>query len=141
MKNFLLDAFDVPQGSILDIRELKNEYATHDNIIAEISKLQNDESIKINDAILIYYAGHGATMPPPEGWPGYSANAPADGWPEHTEIQCIVASDAVVSVNNQGYFATGVVLDRTLAGLLHDLADHKGSNIVCSMFVVFVVLV
>lgn len=130
MKSFLLSSFDVPQDSKLDIRQLKNEEATHVNIIAAISKLETDNLVKKNDAILIYYSGHGAAMPPPEGWPGHSRNEPEGGWPEEAKIQCIVASDASVSKENRGYFASGVVLDRTLAALLHDLADKKGSNIV-----------
>jgi len=96
MKSFLVDAFNVPEGSNLDIRELKNKEATRANIITEICKLKGDNLVKRNDAILIYYAGHGATMPPPEGWPGYSPTPPAEGWPEDVQIQCIVASDAVV---------------------------------------------
>ena len=134
MKSFLIDAFNVPEGSTLDIRELKNEEATRANIIAEICKLKDDDLVKKNDAILIYYAGHGARMPPPKGWPGYSSTPPTpEGWPEDIEIQCIVASDAVVSKENQNYYVSGVVLDRTLAALLHDLADERGNNIVCRL--------
>ncbi|KAF7348381.1 hypothetical protein MSAN_01792100 [Mycena sanguinolenta] len=125
VKSFLVDAFDVPKRSSLDIRVLKNKMATHDDIIAEISNLRTAGTVKKNDAILIYYAGHGASMPPPEGWPGYGSTAP----PEEVEIQCIVASDAAVSKENQKYFVSGVVLDRTLAALLRDLADEKGNNI------------
>jgi hypothetical protein len=131
MKSFLVNAFNVPTGSTLDIRELKDKKATHANIIDELRKLKDDNLVKKNDAILIYYAGHGATMPPPEGWPGYSSTPPMpNGWPEDVEIQCIVASDAVVSKQNQKYCVSGVVLDRTLAALLQDLADKRGSNIV-----------
>jgi hypothetical protein len=131
MKSFLVNAFDVPEGSTLDIRELKNKDATRANIIDEICKLKGDNLVKENDAILIYYAGHGATMPPPEGWPGYSSTPPTPkGWPEDVEIQCIVASDVAVSKENQKHHVSGVVLDRTLAALLHDLADTRGSNIV-----------
>ncbi|PPQ91266.1 hypothetical protein CVT25_006383 [Psilocybe cyanescens] len=129
MKKFLVAAFDVPEGSNLDIRQLKNKDATRANIISEIRKLKTSGLVKMNDAILIFYAGHGATMPPPEGWPGHSATPPAEGWPEAAEIQCIVASDVKISQENRKYFANGVVLDRTLAALLHDLADSKGNNI------------
>ncbi|PPQ87166.1 hypothetical protein CVT25_014703 [Psilocybe cyanescens] len=129
MKKFLVAAFDVPGGSNLDIRQLKNKDATHANIISEIRKLKTSGLVKMNDAILIFYAGHGATMPPPEGWPGHSATPPADGWPEAAEIRCIVASDVKISQANRKYFANGVVLDHTLAALRHDLADSKGNNI------------
>ncbi|KAH9485774.1 hypothetical protein JR316_0002689 [Psilocybe cubensis] len=129
MKDFLLSSFDVPEGSQLDIRELTNEAATHSKIIDAIRKLEIDPLVKKNDAILIYYSGHGASIPPPEGWPGYSRKEPEGGWPEKTKIQCIVAADAQVSKENHRHFASGVVLDRTLAALLHNLADKKGSNI------------
>ncbi|PPQ83879.1 hypothetical protein CVT25_000649 [Psilocybe cyanescens] len=148
MKKFLVAAFDVPEGSNLDIRQLKNKDATRANIILEIRKLKTSGLVKMNNAIFIFYAGHGATMPPPEGWPGHSATPPAEGWPEAAEIQCIVASDAglgtvqlrlqmagqkpprfSIVASDVKYFANGVVLDRTLAALLHDLADSKGNNI------------
>ena len=131
MKSFLINEFDVPKGSTLDIRELRNKQANRANIIAEIRKLTDDPRIAMNDTILIYYAGHGATMPPPEGWPGYSPTPPTpEGWSKDVEIQCIVASDVVVSEKNRRHYVSGVVLDRTLSALLHDLADKHGSNIV-----------
>ena len=142
MKSFLVNEFDVPKGSTLDIRELRNKQANRANIIAEIRKLTDDPRIAMNDAILIYYAGHGATMPPPEGWPGYSPTPPTpEGWSRDVEIQCIVASDAVVSTENRRHYVSGVVLDRTLSALLHDLADKHGSNIVRRMVNFFAFLV
>lgn len=132
MERFLVDAFDVPSGSTLDIRTLKNEAAIATNIVKAIQQLMDDDKIKQNDIILIHYAGHGAKMPPPEGWPGWTPTPPLpDGWPEDVEIQCIVAHDVKVSeIRPQKYYATGVVPDRTLNVLLRELADKKGNNIV-----------
>lgn len=120
IRNYLVNAFPVPEGRDLDIRSLTNEEATHSAIIQRIAEFKDDPTIKKNDAILIYYAGHGAALPPPPGWPTKS------------ELQCLVAYDVQVSKSPSGnaYCVDGVVLDVTLATLLRELADVKGNNIV-----------
>ncbi|KAI0033891.1 hypothetical protein K488DRAFT_69563 [Vararia minispora EC-137] len=130
MHDFLIGAFDVQAPSSIDLRILKNEQATSARIIEAIAKLKDDKKVKQTDVILIYFAGHGATMPPPKGWPGWAPTPPLGGWTEDVEIQCIVAHDAAVSmVAPSKYSAGGVIPDRTLNVLLRELADAKGNNI------------
>ncbi|KAI0030607.1 peptidase C14, caspase domain-containing protein, partial [Vararia minispora EC-137] len=118
MKSFLTGAFDSVDGFALDIKVIRNQEATAEKIRSAVESLRTNDVIKRGDPILIYYAGHGSTLPPPEGWPGHDV-----------EIQCLVGYDAFCSERDGKYLVEGVVPDRTLAALLHRLADAKGNNI------------
>ena len=62
VKNMLINKFDYPENNV---KLLLNEEANKANIVNVIS----DVSLKAgeNDRILVFYAGHGETMPLPEG--------------------------------------------------------------------------
>lgn len=94
---------------------LNDEAATAANIIAIIQGLCNNDVILHGDPILIYYAGHGATMPKPPGWPASTSL-----------VQCLAPHDACVI----GEHVEGVVPDLTFGALLQELARAKGDKIV-----------
>ena len=103
------------------ITSLYDEVATRENILNAITALAFDSSIKKDDPILIYYAGHGAAVSTPSSW----------NLPHTSKIQMILPHDFIVhptptpeSREGQGIF------DRSLSDLLSVLSDHKGDNIV-----------
>ncbi|KZV73885.1 hypothetical protein PENSPDRAFT_682439 [Peniophora sp. CONT] len=93
---------------------LSNENATAVSIVRNIQALAHNDAIRPGDPILIYYAGHGATMPKPPGWPASTSH-----------IQCLAPHDARVI----GERVEGVVPDLTFGALLADLANSKGNKI------------
>ncbi|KAI0031229.1 hypothetical protein K488DRAFT_36948, partial [Vararia minispora EC-137] len=117
VRDFLVNTLGVPDDRT-HIRTLLNENATRDRIIASFQELASkDNMIKKDDPILIFYAGHGSTLPKPPKWDASSS-----------EIQCLVAHDAGYD-DKEGKWVKGVVPDVTLASLLATLAKAKGDNI------------
>ncbi|KAI0031228.1 peptidase C14, caspase domain-containing protein, partial [Vararia minispora EC-137] len=116
VKEFLISSLGVPNDDT-HIRILLNKNATRDRIISSFEELANDSTIKMDDPILIFYAGHGSTLPKPSKWDSNSS-----------EIQCLVAHDAGYD-NKERTWVKGVVPDVTLASLLTTLAKEKGNNI------------
>ncbi|KAI0026847.1 hypothetical protein K488DRAFT_30443, partial [Vararia minispora EC-137] len=116
MKDFLVNTLGVPDDGT-HIRTLLDADATHDKIISSFSDLAYDNTIKKYDPILIFYAGHGGTLPKPPEW---NANS--------SEIQCLVAYDAGYD-DKEGKWVKGVVPDIILASLLATLSKTKGDNI------------
>jgi len=80
MYNFLVGTLGVQEERVQVLRDAD---ATHQRIISSIRTLASDDTINKGDPILIFYAGHGSTLPKPEKWSANSA-----------EIQCLVAYDA-----------------------------------------------
>ncbi|PBK98365.1 hypothetical protein ARMGADRAFT_1008792 [Armillaria gallica] len=111
---FLQETLGVPQGQI---KNLRNEEATRLSIEAAIKDLGNNPAIKKDDPILIFYAGHGAEVKAPSGWP--SANG---------KIQMLLPHDFVTSGSDDSERGQGV-LDMRLSHLLADLAAKKSDNI------------
>ncbi|KAI0028018.1 peptidase C14, caspase domain-containing protein, partial [Vararia minispora EC-137] len=116
VENFLVATMGVP-NDVIHIRTLLNEGATRDKIISGLKKLKTDETIKKGDPILIFYAGHGSTLPKPPEWVATSS-----------EIQCLVAYDGGYD-DEEEKWVKGVIPDVTLAYLLDELAEEKGDNI------------
>jgi Caspase domain len=112
ISEYLTKQLNVPRSRVTNLRDAQ---ATRDNIINSIYDLvkRDDEPINHGDPILIFYAGHGATVP-----------ARAEGEAGSNNIQCIVPHDCRVNVWES------VIPDRILGALLHKLADAKGDNIV-----------
>jgi hypothetical protein len=97
------------------IKTLYNEEATGQAIVRELCSLAEDTRILAGDAIVIFYAGHGAEANPPIDWDTGGKN-----------IQLLVPHD-FEQVGN----ATVIALpDRTIGMLLDQIADAKGANIV-----------
>ena len=104
------------------IRNIRNAEATRAAIISAFIALENHPEIGLGDPILIYYAGHGASVKPPIGWEAGGAG----------RIQMLIPHD---------YHTDGVqgIPDRTISVLLTRLAKAKGDNIVrlCTSFSLF----
>ncbi|KAK0459041.1 hypothetical protein IW261DRAFT_1579148 [Armillaria novae-zelandiae] len=111
---FLQEALRIPEGQI---KNLCNEEATRLAIETAIKDLGNTPAIKKDDAILIFYAGHGAEANTPSGW------ASANG-----KIQMLVPHDFILGGSSDSKQGQGV-LDVRFSHLLADLADKKSDNI------------
>lgn len=119
IQNYLL-AHGVPSDHIQNLRSPNTEDsipATKDNIIKALSDLKTME-INPGEPILIYFAGHGGQTPAPKEWPT-----------EGGMIQCLLPQD--VDKDSQGQIIN-IIPDFVVAGLLAELAEVKGNNIVCS---------
>lgn len=113
-KQYLQDHLSIPEQNI---NILLDQQATRKNITDAFQSLQEDERIENKDPIVIYYAGHGSTLPAPKDWE-------AGG----THIQALVPQDVnVVDASDNLIVA---IPDRTIAILLNNLAYAKGNNIV-----------
>ncbi|KAK0218645.1 caspase domain-containing protein [Armillaria fumosa] len=111
---FLQETLRVPKGQI---KNLRNEEATRLTIETAIKDLGNNPAIKKDDAILIFYAGHGAEANAPSGW------ASANG-----KIQMLVPHDFLPGGSGKSKQGQGV-LDVRFSHLLADLATKKSDNI------------
>ncbi|KAG7440940.1 uncharacterized protein BT62DRAFT_1080460 [Guyanagaster necrorhizus] len=114
VNTFLQETLSVPKDQI---KNLRNEEATRFTIETEIKRLGDNSAIKKEDAILIYYAGHGAEANAPSGWP--TANG---------KIQMLVPHDFDPRGSSGSRRGQGV-LDVRLSHLLADLAAKKSDNI------------
>ncbi|KAF8150581.1 peptidase C14, caspase domain-containing protein, partial [Crassisporium funariophilum] len=112
LEQYLTEALRVPQHRIT---KLHAESATRANILSAIQSFQQNPHIHHGDAIVIYFAGHGATVPGPRGWNTESGM-----------IQLILPSDYNMSTPRGAVFG---IPDRTIGVLLERLAAAKGDNI------------
>ncbi|KAG8767163.1 hypothetical protein FRC12_006421 [Ceratobasidium sp. 428] len=114
MFNYFVEDLRVPQGQLL---RLFDEQATRDGIInAFWTHLINNKNIKPSDPIVIYFAGHGNSLPAPTGI--YTS----DGrW------EFILPHDAGTKYVD-GSYNFGIP-DRTIGALLYKLSQEKGDNI------------
>ncbi|KZV70057.1 hypothetical protein PENSPDRAFT_607783 [Peniophora sp. CONT] len=117
MDEYLRKDLHVPGEQIVNLR---NKFATRSAIIREIYALAKNPSIRKDDPILIFYAGHGTSAQTPDGW--------------ETGREKI---SALVPYDTYGVDEHGPILpipDRTIGGLLHEIAEGvsgegKGNNI------------
>ncbi|KAJ7593921.1 caspase domain-containing protein [Mycena floridula] len=101
------------------ISMLLDDKATKQNIESTFtSHLLNNESIQQGDAIIIYYAGHGSTMPAPRDW--------FQGDSAFGNVELLVPFDHDTKGRN-GRIAG--ISDRSLYAMINDLAFAKGNNI------------
>ncbi|EIM82279.1 uncharacterized protein STEHIDRAFT_38526, partial [Stereum hirsutum FP-91666 SS1] len=104
---FLTEDLKVPPSNI---KRLTASDATRAAILHELEALALNQSIKHDDPILIYYAGHGSRGPPPAEWNVHDA-----------KIEYIVPYDCSKD--------TPAIPDRTIAACLDGIAKLKGNNI------------
>ncbi|THU96129.1 hypothetical protein K435DRAFT_893462, partial [Dendrothele bispora CBS 962.96] len=114
--DFLTVRIGVPSDHI---KILRNKDATRQAIISSIAAFATDDRIENGDAILIYYAGHGAEANPPQGWAAGGRHLP--------KIQMICAYDFEPAKSEiedgQG------ILDIIMGVHLSRLAKAKGNNV------------
>ncbi|KZV62347.1 hypothetical protein PENSPDRAFT_642315 [Peniophora sp. CONT] len=117
--DYLRTDLHVPSGQIVNLR---NEQATRVAILRELNALRTWSSIRKDDPILIFFAGHGSRADTPIGWSAGSE-----------KISLIVPHDCLVEENGQ---TIQPIPDRTIGALLHALAESndgdltgKGDNI------------
>ncbi|KAI0345840.1 hypothetical protein BDW22DRAFT_1353447 [Trametopsis cervina] len=117
--DLLIQTFRVPSTNITNLR---NHQATREEIIRVLEEIAEKKSIKKNDPILIYYAGHGASGRAPKSW----ANA-------NEAIQLLVPHDFSGRLMDEPDARTADCVhgipDRTLAALLDKISAKKGNNI------------
>lgn len=114
LESYLRETLEVP---VDQIRNLRNESATRSAIIKALNDLICDARIRMGDAIIIFYAGHGGETKAPPGWDT-----------ETGKIQYILPCD-IKTKDKDGSEIRGIP-DRTLAIFLNTLAEVKGDNIV-----------
>ncbi|KAF7793915.1 hypothetical protein EIP86_005037 [Pleurotus ostreatoroseus] len=114
IKRWLSHDLHVPREQI---RLLTDSQATKQAIEDSfMSHLVNNPAIEEGDAILIYFAGHGGTIPSPRGW--YT-----DGM---KDVQVLCPYDHDTKSSN-GRIAG--ISDRSFHAMLKDLSAAKGNNI------------
>ena len=112
LKTFLTTSLHVPPDNISTLVE---EQATKAAIEKELLCLATDSRIQWNDAILIYYAGHGARAGP-------------QSWSHGRRISMICPYD--MDPCSTDYTVDQAVTGFTLSGILAEIAKNKGDNIV-----------
>ncbi|KDR77353.1 hypothetical protein GALMADRAFT_66422 [Galerina marginata CBS 339.88] len=125
---FLTGRMDVPKDNI---RSLRDQQATREEIIKSFLWLQDNNKYKKNEAAMIFYfAGHGAQTEKPDEW---------DDWVTTTgNIEMLCPSDigmptsTVTECNGNGdrdHKTVPGIPDRTISLLLNHISDCKGNNI------------
>jgi hypothetical protein len=121
-EKYLREKLQTPKSQI---KTLKNDDATRKAIIEEITHLSTDTRIQSGDAILIYYAGHGARAKAPKEWEKFC---------NYTEL--IMPHDANKKEDNESNLGSvDVISDWELAYHLTKIAKAKGDNIVSSCLI------
>jgi hypothetical protein len=111
---YLKDTFTKP-----NITYLRDAAATRKGIINAFRSLRDNTNIQRDDAIFIYYAGHGARVQKPPEW---------DRWVSHeSQIELLCPSDM-----HHGQEESPIcgIPDRTVAVLLNEISEKHGDNIV-----------
>ncbi|KAJ2926775.1 hypothetical protein H1R20_g10308, partial [Candolleomyces eurysporus] len=104
MKKYLETSLKVPESRIVNLRD---QDATRSNIISAFEGLRDNDDIKKQDPILIYYAGHGTEVWPKSGGKKMQTLIPVDYVPEKIFP----------------------IPDRTVASLINGIANKRGNNI------------
>jgi hypothetical protein len=116
MKRWLIDGLNVPKDQI---RVLLDNQATKQKIEDSFMEhLVNNAAIEKNDAIVIYFAGHGSSLVAPRDWFSEADNT--------AEEQVICPYDHDTNTT-QGRIAG--ISERSLHALIDDLSSIKGNNI------------
>jgi hypothetical protein len=105
----------VPKDNITQL--LDNE-ATRHNIITALGSLVKNDKIEKDNAIVIFFAGHGARCPAPVEWS-----------PAQSKVEILCPVDVGVAARQGKSLVTGIP-DRTIAALLNKISVAKGNNIV-----------
>ena len=117
MESFVHEDLGVPKHRI---KTLFDKEATRKRILKALDDLQENEGIKRDDPIFIFFAGHGCAIKSEQlqGW----------GAGDRKEIQAICPQD--VKVWGTPNRAESPIPDFILASLINKLSRKKGNNIV-----------
>ena len=116
IQDFLVNQLKVSPDNIINLRDAE---ATKQGILNAFEQLEKKSAATVDPCIIIYYAGHGASSPRPQGW---------EDWATDREwIEQLCPSDLGAVVN--GRVVEGIP-DRVICGLLNSLAEKRGNNIV-----------
>ena len=110
--NFLVTYLQVPRNQVSIITD---KAASRAGIISALEGFCSDNRIHQGDAIFIYYAGHGSSIPPPKDW---ECGGPGK------KIQILVPQDYAPELGIHG------IPDYVLGWLIHRISEKKGNNIV-----------
>ncbi|EIM86633.1 uncharacterized protein STEHIDRAFT_156937 [Stereum hirsutum FP-91666 SS1] len=103
------------------IKCLKDGDATRDAIIEHIRALGQNSTIKRDDPIIVFFAGHGAEVDPPAGWPA--------GRFSKVQMLCPYDFHPSTAGNTPDTKVIQGIPDRTLGALLNLISGTKGDNI------------
>jgi formylglycine-generating enzyme len=96
LKKVLLEQYQFPESNIIT---LINEQATYQGIKEKFAQLSDTNKVDPNDCVLIYFSGHGQTVPKPRGG----------------DMGFLIPYDAKVDMNNvsspSSYYATCLGMD------------------------------
>lgn len=116
VKRWLIDGLNTPEDQIC---VLIDSQATKQKIEDSLMEhLVNNASIQKNDAIIIYFAGHGSSLVAPRDWFQDADNT--------AEVQVICPYDHDTNTT-QGRIAG--ISERSLHALIDDLSSTKGNNV------------
>lgn len=116
--SWLADELNVPEDQIC---MLLDDQATKQNIEDRfMSHLVNNRSIEKGDAILVYFAGHGSTIPAPEGW--FQPNRGQ----QRNDVEVLCTHDYEMKAMH-GRIAG--ISDKSMRAMLSELSQAKGDNI------------
>jgi formylglycine-generating enzyme required for sulfatase activity len=105
LRKVLLEQYQFSKSNIMT---LVNEQATYQGIREKFAQLSDSNKIDSNDCVLIYFSGHGQTVPKPRGG----------------DMGFLIPYDAKVDMNNvsspSAYYATCLGMDelKRLAGMI-----------------------
>ncbi|TFK44336.1 hypothetical protein BDQ12DRAFT_11332 [Crucibulum laeve] len=117
MRRWLTEDLSVPRDQI---RLLLDSDASKQRIEDTfMDHLVNNPAIERGDAIIIYFAGHGSTLPAPNDW--YQGESPP------TTVPVLCTYDHDTERPGQGIIAG--ISDRSMHAMINDLSKLKGDNI------------
>ncbi|KAJ3570388.1 hypothetical protein NP233_g4439 [Leucocoprinus birnbaumii] len=118
MRSWLINDLNVPEDQIC---MLLDSQATKHNIEERfMSHLTNNRFIEKGDAILVYFAGHGSTIPAPQGW--FQTDAVKRSG--RAEVLCTYDYEAKAT-----HGRVAGISDRSLRAMFSELSQAKGDNI------------
>ncbi|KAK0451364.1 uncharacterized protein EV420DRAFT_1274087 [Desarmillaria tabescens] len=119
-KTYLLEDLRTPKANIISLRDRQ---ATRSAIIGEFIKMKDNAKIQQDKAaIIIYFAGYGATTTAPVAWADWEALG--------DEVKMLCPTD-IGDIDENGDIINGIP-HRTINQLLLELSAVKGNNIVRS---------
>ncbi|KZP15819.1 hypothetical protein FIBSPDRAFT_912396 [Athelia psychrophila] len=113
VEEFLRNELKVPQSQITSLRDAK---ASRSAMVQAFRDLANHPDIKMDDPILIFFAGHGSELAAPQGWEAGGLDS---------KIQGLIPQD----YDSRNLPLVHVIPDRTVGALINEMSRKKGNNI------------